>query len=226
MASPTQWTWVWVNSGSWWWTGRPGVPRFMGSQRVGHDWGTELNWTEHLLTYREQKYRAYTQEQASLQSWALAGTQQMPAACRSLGEHAQMWKDWMIRKRETVHRLLDVKGGAHFSVFPVFFSWSAAWTQLHQSSMCNRSSVHRVQVWATTQALNYEGHPSGTNLGFKRLKNDHPHELNSSGVGHYINSEQRWINHEANEASLSQPLLTPAPSKSHEGSPRAVLTRI
>ena len=47
MASQTQWTWVWVNSGSWWWTGRPGVLRFMGSQRVGHDWATELNWTEH-----------------------------------------------------------------------------------------------------------------------------------------------------------------------------------
>ena len=46
MASQTQWTWVWVNSCSWWWTGRPGVLRFMGSQRVGHDWATELNWTE------------------------------------------------------------------------------------------------------------------------------------------------------------------------------------
>ena len=46
LASPTQWTWVWVNSGSWWWTGRPGVLQFMGSQRVGHDWETELNWTE------------------------------------------------------------------------------------------------------------------------------------------------------------------------------------
>ena len=39
------WTWVWVNSGSWWWTGRPGVLWFMGSQRVGHDWATELNWS-------------------------------------------------------------------------------------------------------------------------------------------------------------------------------------
>ena len=39
-------TWVWVNSRSWWWTGRPGVLQFMGSQRVGHDWATELNWTE------------------------------------------------------------------------------------------------------------------------------------------------------------------------------------
>ena len=48
MASPTQWTWVWVNSGSWWWTGRPGVLQFMGSQRVRHDWVTELNWTEWL----------------------------------------------------------------------------------------------------------------------------------------------------------------------------------
>ena len=45
MASLTQWTWVWVNSGSWWLTGRPGVLRFMGLQRVGHDWTTELNWT-------------------------------------------------------------------------------------------------------------------------------------------------------------------------------------
>ena len=44
--TPTRWTWVWVNSGSWWWTGRPGVLRFMGSQRVGHDWVTELNGTE------------------------------------------------------------------------------------------------------------------------------------------------------------------------------------
>ena len=46
MASLTRWTWVSVNSGSWWWTGRPGVLRFTGSQRVGHDWATELNWTE------------------------------------------------------------------------------------------------------------------------------------------------------------------------------------
>ena len=44
MASPTQWTWVWVNSRSWWWTGRPGMLCFTGSQRVGHDWATELNW--------------------------------------------------------------------------------------------------------------------------------------------------------------------------------------
>ena len=44
MASLTRWTWIWVNSRSWWWTGRPGVLRFMGSQRVGHNWATGPNW--------------------------------------------------------------------------------------------------------------------------------------------------------------------------------------
>ena len=55
MVSLTRWTWVWVNSGSWWWTGRPGVLRFMGSQRVGLDWATELtDWTDRvfILQYR------------------------------------------------------------------------------------------------------------------------------------------------------------------------------
>ena len=41
-----QWAWVWVNSGSWWWTGRPGMLQSLGLQRVRHDWGTEMDWTE------------------------------------------------------------------------------------------------------------------------------------------------------------------------------------
>ena len=62
MASLTQWTWVWVNSGSWWWTGRPGVLWFMGLQRVRHDWATELNWsytewhTEILLLFKAPQW--------------------------------------------------------------------------------------------------------------------------------------------------------------------------
>ena len=48
VASLTRWTWVWVDSGSWWSTGRPGVVRFMGLQRVGHNWVTELNWRNNL----------------------------------------------------------------------------------------------------------------------------------------------------------------------------------
>ena len=46
MASPTQWTWVWLDSGGWWWTGRPGVLCSMKSQRFWHNWVTELKWTE------------------------------------------------------------------------------------------------------------------------------------------------------------------------------------
>ena len=50
---PTQWTWVWVNSGSWWWMGRPGVLQSMASQRVRHDWETELDWNlySHIYTF-------------------------------------------------------------------------------------------------------------------------------------------------------------------------------
>ena len=45
MTSLTWWIWVWASSGSWWWTGRPGVLQSTGSQRVGHNWATERNWT-------------------------------------------------------------------------------------------------------------------------------------------------------------------------------------
>ena len=45
MASLTGWTWIWASSGSWWWTGRPGVLQSMGSQTAGHS-SVRLNWTE------------------------------------------------------------------------------------------------------------------------------------------------------------------------------------
>ena len=45
MALSIQWTWVWVNSRSWWWTAKPGMLQSMGSQRVGYDWSTEWNWS-------------------------------------------------------------------------------------------------------------------------------------------------------------------------------------
>ena len=54
MVSPTRWARVWVNSRSLWWTGRPGVLRFMGWQRVGHDWATELNGTSLYLSHESE----------------------------------------------------------------------------------------------------------------------------------------------------------------------------
>ena len=57
MASWTRWTWVWVDSGSWWWTGRPGVPRFMGSQRVRHNWVTKLIYIKYIIFSHSQNYK-------------------------------------------------------------------------------------------------------------------------------------------------------------------------
>ena len=56
MASLIWWTWVWVNSRSWWWTRRPGMLWLMGLQGVGHDWATELNWTELNLIFVTKLY--------------------------------------------------------------------------------------------------------------------------------------------------------------------------
>ena len=67
MASPTQWTWVWVNSRSSWWTGRPGVLWFMGLQRVGHYWVTKLNWTVRLRPNRLPSRSAL--EMRAFESW-------------------------------------------------------------------------------------------------------------------------------------------------------------
>ena len=60
MASPTGWTRVWASSRSWWWTGKPGVLQSMELQRVGHDWLTELNWTNaHYYIQKRQTIRTY-----------------------------------------------------------------------------------------------------------------------------------------------------------------------
>ena len=66
MASPTQWTWDWVNSGSWWWTGRPGVLQSMGSQRVRYDWATELNKNEGIWV----SYNEVDEPRASYSEWS------------------------------------------------------------------------------------------------------------------------------------------------------------
>ena len=56
MASLTRWTWVWSNSGSWWWTGMPGMLQSMGSQRVGHDWSTELEMAFSQLSFEDSSW--------------------------------------------------------------------------------------------------------------------------------------------------------------------------
>ena len=116
MASRTQWTWVWVNSRRWWWTGRPGVLRFMGSQIVGHDWASELNWTEGLLLQNGRKLwchltlivneetAAEKEEMAQKSGWSLRRiaissfrawkmvTQEPTSTCRNLQDTKQVFK--------------------------------------------------------------------------------------------------------------------------------------
>ena len=77
MALPTQCTWVWVNSRSWWWTERPGMLWFMGLQRVRRDWATELNWKHdiHVLKinddYMQHLKLKHTWEWRKASSWRL-----------------------------------------------------------------------------------------------------------------------------------------------------------
>ena len=66
MASPTQWTWVWVGSRSCWWTGTPGVLQSMGLQRVRHDWATELNPISWNCVSRSQPIPFHTTEPRGL----------------------------------------------------------------------------------------------------------------------------------------------------------------
>ena len=88
MASLTWWMWVWVNSGSWWWTGRPGMLRFMGSQRVRHDWATELNWTDTFssLSWHREHLRLAESVVAQLKKTVF-----LIPLCIILGDVSKFW---------------------------------------------------------------------------------------------------------------------------------------
>ena len=69
MASPARWTWVWASSGSWWWIGRPGVLQSVGSQRVRHDWETEVSWTEGIWLWRTVGFDYELPQDSRKHSW-------------------------------------------------------------------------------------------------------------------------------------------------------------
>ena len=70
LALLTQWTWVWVNSARWWWTGSPGMLQSIRSQRVGHDWETELNWTSHDVQVSTPNSEFNTLYPCNTSSWS------------------------------------------------------------------------------------------------------------------------------------------------------------
>ena len=92
MASPTRWTWVWVNSGSLWWTGRPGVLRFMGSQRVRHDWETELTI---MLKWKREGHNVLSEETCFLSAVAI-GAPRGSHWCLNPSPHRLPWMQWPV----------------------------------------------------------------------------------------------------------------------------------
>ena len=80
MATPTQWTWVWVDSGNWRWTGRPGVLQSMGSQRVGHDWVIEQNWIKENQISEVKAFSAFL----CMGRYKSLGLESIPLICISV----------------------------------------------------------------------------------------------------------------------------------------------
>ena len=101
MASPTRWTWVWVNSWCWWWTGRPGMLQFMGSQRVRHDWAIELNQTERCTCKRKSK-RNQTRWTDNKSNLYLLSAYPMSRLCISL------FKIQDLKHQNCLHRWQDL----------------------------------------------------------------------------------------------------------------------
>ena len=101
MALPTQWTWVWVNFGSWWCTGRPGVLKFMGSQRVGHDWATELNWDSKDIKPVNPKGNIPWIFIGRTNAEAEAPTLWPPDENWLIGKDPDAGKDWRQEEKET-----------------------------------------------------------------------------------------------------------------------------
>ena len=106
MASPAQWTWVWVNSRSWWWTGRPGMLLSMGSQRVRHVWVTDLIWSDDFSSSHVWMWELNYKESWTLKNWCLwtvvlDKTLESPLDCKEIRPvHPKEissdihWKDW------------------------------------------------------------------------------------------------------------------------------------
>ena len=112
MASPTQWTWVWVNYGSWWWKWRPGMLHFMGSQRVGHNWVTELNWKLHWSNSQKQIKEAVCLSQLMLNDAEAETPVLWPPHAKSwlIGKDSDAGRDWGQEEKGTTE---DEMAGWH-----------------------------------------------------------------------------------------------------------------
>ena len=134
MASLMRWTWVWVNSRSWWVTGRPGVLQSTGSQRVGDDWVIELNWTENSWK------RKSGIKNISIIPWGFTGD----TGCKESSCQCQKCKRWGFDSG--VRKIpLEEEMAAHSSIL--------AW-KIWQTEEPGPSTVHGVAESNMTYWLN------------------------------------------------------------------------
>ena len=152
MASPTWWTWVRVGSRSWWWTGKPGVLKFMGSQRVGHDWATGLNWVIILKWYRKKNHSFVYQKLTwfcmsvicQKQAYELIEKETKFVVIRSMGgwavdEDGQYVQISKISTRDVIYNMINIintlymkvrvnwKSCHHTQIFCVWFIFVSVW---------------------------------------------------------------------------------------------------
>ena len=129
MASPTRWTWVWVNLGSWWWTGRAGALQFMGFQRVGHHWVTELNWTELSRLVLQESHSsafwhpyAFAQPRVTILHLVGASPLVEPRDMHQIAVHTPQEGNRTLPHCCTIAWLLSF-----VSAFPSFNNWLTVW---------------------------------------------------------------------------------------------------
>ena len=143
MASRTQWTWVWVSSGSWWWTGRPGVLQSVGSQRIRHAWATELNLTRCLV-------------------WRISFNKGIFRFCMVVIPYFLRNPDWTFFFFFSVFQnLLDVPSFGKLPLLPVL-SWAA--------SAESRLPGHRGETGNTKETLGYPYCPRNWNLAWRHTE--------------------------------------------------------
>ena len=151
MASPPQWMWVWVNSGSWWWTGRPGVLQFMGLQRVGHDWATEPNWTEGMLAIRSLIPLPFPNPAWTYRSSQIMNCWSLPSLENFEHYFASMWEECNCAVVWTFFGIAFVWGWNVNWPFPVL--WPLLSFQICWHNECSTFTASSFRIWNSSTGI-------------------------------------------------------------------------